>query len=300
MRILTIPNWSFGRDASLLDKFEEALALAGVTVHYAASDADHNRTVTAFSGELAQVETGLMALCELAFQFIDMRTHRGVHPRLGALDVCPFVPLEIGGAALREALALAERVSSRIAGAYDLPVFLYEKSERGRHEADLPALRRGGFEGLFTRELRPDFGPAHPHPKLGATVLGVRDFLIALNVDLNTEILDVAQDIAREIREYRADGDPRFLGVRALGIALESRHLTQVSMNLTLPDSTPIDPIIDWIETRAAEEGILVASTELIGVIRDRDLINATELHVDPRQVVKVPPLPHQEGRGKP
>lgn len=288
MRILTIPNWSFGRGASLNGSFEEVLASAGVDTHYLASDADHNRTVTAFSGEVADVENAVLGLCDVAFEFIDMRQHRGVHPRLGALDVCPFVPLSTGESALRESLALAERVGARIAKTYDVPVFLYEKSERGRHEADLPALRRGGFEGLFKRELRPDFGPHQAHPKLGASVVGVRDFLIALNVDLAIESASLAQTIAREIREYRADGDPRFLGVRALGIPLESRRLSQVSMNLTLPDSTPIDPIIDWIETRAAEDGVLVAGTELVGVIREKDLKHATELQIDPRQIVKV------------
>lgn len=299
MRILTIPNWSFGRDTSSVEAFKDVLAASRVFVHYAASDIDHNRTVTAFSGEVKDVEETLARLCQMAFTLIDMNTHRGVHPRLGALDVCPFVLLDDSPAHLREALALAERVASRIASAYALPVFLYEKSERGRHEADLPTLRRGGFEGLFGRELRPDYGPTRPHPKLGATVVGVRDFLIALNVDLNTENVSVSQTIAREIREYRSDGDPRFLGVRALGISLASRKLTQVSMNLTLPDVTPIDPIVDWIETRAAEEGVLVSGAELIGVIRDRDLANATELNVDPRQVVKVPPLSSKEDGSK-
>lgn len=290
MRLLTVPNWSFGREAGLLGRFESALASFGVGVHYVASDDDHNRTVTAFSGDVVQIEEALFALAEIAFPAIDMRLHRGVHPRLGALDVCPFVPITNGPNALREALALAERVASRLASTFDIPVFLYEKSERGRHEADLPALRRGGFEGLFLRELKPDFGPTKPHPKLGATVVGVRDFLIAFNVDLATENLAVAKEIAAEIRQYRSDGDPRFLGVRALGIPLVSRRLTQVSMNLTLPDSTPIDPIVDWIETRAAEDGVLVAGTELVGVIRDRDLASASEIHVDTRQIVKIPP----------
>ncbi|AIE85635.1 hypothetical protein [Fimbriimonas ginsengisoli] len=287
MRVLTVPNWSFGRGPSLLGSFQEELSTADVRVHYTVSDVDHNRTVTAFSGDVAAVESTLLRLCDLAFGWIDMRDHVGVHPRVGALDVCPFVPLEPGDHAVRESLALAERVAARIGGGYGVPVFLYEKSERGRHEADLPALRRGGFEALRDRELRPDFGPSHAHPKLGVTVLGVRDFLIAFNVDLATDNLAVAKEIAKEIRNYRADGDPRFLGVRALGFPLASRGLTQVSMNLTLPDLTPIDPIVDWVETRAAEEGVLVAGTELVGVIRESDLRNATELQVRPEQVLK-------------
>jgi glutamate formiminotransferase len=148
-------------------------------------------------------------------------------------------------------------------------------------------LRKGGFEALMGRELRPDFGPSTAHPTLGATVLGVRDFLIAFNVDLATPDLLLAKEIAREIRTYRADGDPRFLGVRALGFPLASRKLSQVSMNLTLPDLTPVDPIIDWVESRAAEAGVLIAGTELVGVIRQRDLRNATELNVQPSQIIQ-------------
>jgi len=288
MRILTVPNWSFGRGASLLTAFADALAAAGVTVHYSASDLDHNRTVTAFSGEEAAVETALFALCDLAFPILEMGSHQGVHPRIGALDVCPIVPLEETPAAYREALAIAERFGSRLASSYGIPVFLYEKSERGRHEADLPTLRRGGFESVRDRELKPDFGPTRAHPRLGVTVLGVREFLIAFNVDLATENLAIARDIAREIRVYRADGDPRFLGVRALGFSLASRRLTQVSINLTLPDLTSVDPVVDWVETRAAELGVLVASTELIGVIRDRDVRKATEIAIDARQIIRV------------
>lgn len=284
--MLTIPNWSFGRDPELLALFRESLALSGTTVHYAESDVDHNRTVTAFSGPPEAIEATMLELCRLAFGRIDMRTHEGVHPRLGALDVCPFVPLEPDG--LQDALALAERLASRIASLFGVPVFLYEKSERGRHESDLPTLRKGGFESLAGSELRPDFGPSAGHPTLGATIMGVRDFLIALNVNLGTNDLSAAKLIAREIRDYRLDGDPRFLGVRALGFPLESRGFTQVSLNLTLPDLTPVDPVVDWVETRAADEGILVVDTELIGVIRRRDLPRATELDVDPRQVVEL------------
>jgi glutamate formiminotransferase len=287
MRALTVPNWSFGRDPELLDVFRSALAGFDVAAHYAASDVDHNRTVTAFSGETGEVEKALLRLCEAAFGRIDMRRHQGVHPRIGALDVCPIVPLKEGDEALREALALAERLAARIGDVYEVPVFLYERSERGRHEADLPNLRRGGFEGLLDRELSPDFGPSRPHPSLGVTVLGVREFLIAFNVDLATDQLAIAREIASEIRQYRADGDPRFLGVRALGFPLASRRLAQVSLNLTLPDATGVDPIIEWIEQRAAINGVLISRTELVGVIRRQDVERATELPIAPEQVVE-------------
>jgi len=167
-----------------------------------------------------------------------------------------------------------------------VPVFLYEKSERGHHEAALPALRQGGFEALQYKLLRPDFGPPSPHERLGATIVGARDFLIAMNVNLATADLRPAKKIAAEIRALRAEGEARFLGVRALGFPLGSRGLTQVSMNLTLPDLTPVDPVIEWIEERARDLGASIAETELIGVIRDVDVPTALRLQMDPAQVV--------------
>lgn len=284
MRLLAVPNWSFGRGASLLGSFQEILFDAGVTVHYAQSDVDHNRTVTAFSGDGDAVERALRGLCELAFGFIDMNLHEGVHPRVGALDVCPLIPLSDNSE--WDARAFAEKFASDIARQYELPVFLYEKSERGRHEADLPTLRKGGFEGLADRELKPDFGPTHRHPRLGATILGVRDFLIAMNVDLNHADPATARAIARTLRDVRQDGDTRLLGVRALGFPLASRKQSQVSLNLTLPNLTPVDPIIEWIAEQAAERAVEVTGTELIGVIRNQDLPTATHLKVMPAQVV--------------
>ena len=286
MRLLAVPNWSFGRGPSILGSFQDALAAAGVAVHYAQSDPDHNRTVTAFSGEAHAVDAALRSLCELAFGWIDMTQHQGVHPRIGALDVCPLIPLDPGPEAEFEAKALAEKLGADLAHTYELPVFLYEKSERGRHEADLPTLRKGGFEGLSTRTLHPDFGPHKPHPRLGATILGVRDFLIAMNVDLQHPEAATARAIARTLRDARQEGDTRLLGVRALGFPLASRRQSQVSLNLTLPDLSPVDPIIEWVVQQAAERAVDVIGTELIGVIRDKDLPTATHLAIQPPQVV--------------
>jgi glutamate formiminotransferase len=185
-----------------------------------------------------------------------------------------------------QALAAAENLAGRIAASFQVPVFLYEKSDRGRHEADLAALRKGGFGSLLDRQLRPDFGPSQAHSRLGVTVLGVRDFLIAVNSSLDTEDLDVAKTLARHIRNLREEGDPRFLGVRALGLPLASRSLTQVSLNLTLPDLTPVDPILDWLYEHVGRVGIKVAANELVGVIRDVDVPNATHLAIRPAQIV--------------
>lgn len=285
MRLLTVPNWSFGRNRDLHIRFGTLLESSPVEVHYFQGDPDHNRTVTAFSGEPDAVHRTLMSLCEVAFEAIDLNRHNGVHPRIGALDVCPFVA---SPADEPLALEIAELVADQIASDYQIPVYLYEKSEHGNHEADLPSLRRGGFGGLLGKRLRPDYGPTEAHPRLGVTVVGVRGPLIAMNVDLRSEDLALAKRFAKEIRDLRTEGDPRFLGVRALGLLLSSRRETQVSMNLTLPDLTSVDPIVQWVRERALKFKVAVARTELIGVIRPQDLPGATSLPIRDGQVVSL------------
>src|SRR5580658_8794069 len=171
MRLLAVPNWSFGRNRALLTNFRDALESSPVHTHFCESDVDHNRTVTAFSGSGPEVYETLLRLCAVAFDSIDLSHHVGVHPRIGALDVCPFVPL-VGRnddrmEVTQTALALAERVGALIGGKYGVPVYLYEHSARSGRESTLPALRKGGFGGLLERTLNPDFGPAHAHPRLG-------------------------------------------------------------------------------------------------------------------------------------
>ena len=279
MVVLAVPNWSFGRDSVLLRLFEERLDRKTLKKHYLASDVDHNRTVSAFSGEHKEVKAAILDLCGTTFPRIDLNRHVGAHPRVGALDVCPFVSQD-------DARDWVDGVAVDVAEQFDVPVFLYEKSEKGRHEADLPTLRRGGFGLLIGRKINPDYGPEHAHERLGVTVMGQRDFLVALNVDLETEDKAIVQKIAKEVRQLRQDGDQRFLGVRALGLSLPSRGQTQVSLNLTLPDLTPIDPIVEWVSERAEQYGAKVVGPELIGVIRDVDMEHATSVQVKPEQVV--------------
>ncbi len=285
-RLLTVPNWSFGRDRKLLLAFEETILRAGLRLHYCASDVDHNRTVSAFSGDPSRVFKTLSELCELAFDVIDLNRHVGVHPRVGALDVCPFLPLGPTDGNLSEVQAMIDRFAENLSEDYNLPIFYYERSERGRHEADLPSLRRGGFGGLFGRVLNPDYGPSEAHPRLGVTVMGIRDFLLALNVNFRHDDGSFAERTARKVRTLRREGDERFLGVRALGLYLASREMSQVSLNLTLPDLTPVDPIVEFIINEAAQSGVQFAETELIGVIRQKDLPEATYLQVKKSQIV--------------
>lgn len=287
MRLLAVPNWSFGREKALLRQFHEILAHPMVELHYCEADLDHNRTVAAFSGEEDVVADMVFRLAMAAFEVIDLTKHVGVYPRIGALDVCPIViPGPGGPGPLLNALAVAENLASRLAATFELPIFLYEKSERGRHEADLPSLRKGGFGALLDKPIHPDFGPSRAHPRLGVTVLGVRDPLNALNVNLATEDVDVAKTLARQMRQMRIDGDPRMLGVRAMGLPLPSRKQVQVCLHLTLPDLTPVDPILEWIYEQVTGVGIRLAETELIGVIRNADLNKATRLEIRPSQIV--------------
>lgn len=287
MRLLTVPNWSFGRDTELLRRCKSILDSAPrLEVHYAAGDIDHNRTVTAFTGDSNIVFETLLALADTILQRIDLNRHVGVHPRIGALDVCPFVIYEQED--LDWAKVEVQHFAHQFAETFEVPVFLYEQSEQGRHESDLPTLRKGGFGGLHNKVLNPDYGPPTAHPRWGVTIMGVRSFLIAMNVNLRTTDVAIAKSIAREIRNLRSEGDERFLGVRALGFPLASQQLSQVSLNLTLPDITPVDPIIEWIEHRAYKAGILVENSELIGVIRQKDLSKSSKLPIDPRQVVEM------------
>ena len=287
MRVLTVPNWSFGRNKELERKFGMILMRHDLMVHFLQGDVDHNRTVSAFSGEHDQVEAALLELAAAAFDVIDLNHHVGVHPRIGALDVCPFVALD-ASVELDEYLAFAEHIAIEIARLFDVPVYLYEKSERGRHESDLPTLRRGGFGGMIGKRLQPDFGPTTAHPQLGVTVVGVRDFLVAMNVNLGSPDPSVSKKLASTIRDLRAEGDQRFLGVRALGLPLASREQSQVSLNITLPDLTPIDPIIEWIRRESVRLDVIPVSTELVGVIRAKDLEFASRLPVRAEQVVNV------------
>lgn len=287
MRLLAVPNWSFGRDRDLLGLMADLLDGWGLQIHFLASDVDHNRTVSAISGDAETIFERLERLAEAAFERIDLNRHVGVHPRIGALDVCPFVRLSDDPYPLA---AKIEAFGSRLAKQFDLPIYLYEKSERGKHTHDLPTLRKGGFGGLLMQKLDPDFGPDHAHPRLGATVLGERDFLIALNANFHGDDLPAVREIAKAIRVGRDRGDVGLQGVRALGLPLASRDQVQVSMNLTQPDITTVDSMLDWVHAQARKRGLKAAANELIGVIRDQDVATASRVSIQPEQIVTVLP----------
>lgn len=282
-RILCVANWSEGLSPEFFSAGRRALSNA--QVHYFDGDEDHNRSVSAFSGTPEQVGISLLTMCDALIPLIDMRTHKGVHPRIGALDVCPFIILK-NSMQVEEAIAWSNDIAKQIAERFSIPIFLYEKSETGRHSSDLPSLRKGQFEGLAGKTLNPDFGTTISHPQWGATVFGVRDWLLAANINLNSPNDDVAKLIAKKIRTER-DTSPILTGIRALGFELASKKKSQVSMNFTTPDKNSFDDVYDWVITQAQDEGIKVSSTELIGVIRPKDAQKATHLDFSGRQIVE-------------
>ena len=206
-----------------------------------------------------------MRLYEEALAVIDLRSHRGEHPRLGAVDVCPFIPIE--GASMEDCVALARDVAAKVADRFKLPVFLYEEAATQPARRNLEDIRRGEFEGLPAKmqqlDWKPDFGPATPHPSAGATVIGARMPLIAYNINLATDRLDVAKKIASAIR--MSSGGFRF--VKAMGIALEDRGIVQVSMNLTNYEKTPIFRVFEVVKREAARYGVNVLESEIVGLI---------------------------------
>lgn len=289
MEVVAVPNWSFGRDRRLLDSFQDELEARELRVHYLRSDLDHNRTVSAFSGPLTAVAEAVLALAGLAFDRIDLNRHTGVHPRIGALDVCPFLPYPGPDFEPVRFRAWVEGVAQQLAEGFGVPVFLYEKSERGRHEADLPSLRKGGFGGMLDRELAPDFGPTRAHPSLGATVMGWRDFLIACNVNIQAPDRHYPQQLARKVRDLRAQGAEGFLGVRALGWHLPSANVGQLSLNLTLPDLVTPDQLWEWAYVQCLADGYPICGSELIGILRERDQPGCEHFPNLPDQVVNLP-----------
>jgi glutamate formiminotransferase / 5-formyltetrahydrofolate cyclo-ligase len=256
--LLAVPNVSEGRDDATIDALGEALTTGGA-VHLLAvhRDPDHNRSVFTLAGAPGALAPALAAAARVARERIDLRAHEGVHPHVGALDVAPVVHLDVAdrGAACAEALVAADLI-----GRLEIPVFLYGVLAQGRMRAEL---RRGGPEGLAQRiadgDLAPDFGPAAPHPRAGATLVAARPPLVAFNVTLRPPAtLDTAREIAARIREGGAEGMP---GVKAIGLRLERQQEIQLSMNVERPAETPLRDIVAAI-ARHAEP----AAAELVGL----------------------------------
>jgi glutamate formiminotransferase len=274
-----IPNVSEGRRADVIERLAAAVrAVAGVRLLDYSSDPSHNRSVFTFVGDAAGVKAATLALFEHALAAVDLRTHRGEHPRLGAVDVVPFVPIE--GQTMQECVALAREVGAEVAARFNLPVFLYEEASDNPLRKNLEDIRRGEFEGLAAKmaaaEWAPDFGPAVPHPSAGATVIGARMPLIAYNINLNTDRVDVAKKIAAAIRH--SSGGLRY--VKAAGFMLEDRRLAQVSMNLTNYQKTPIFRVFEMVKREAERYGVSILESEIVGLVPSAALLSAAEYYL--------------------
>jgi glutamate formiminotransferase/formiminotetrahydrofolate cyclodeaminase len=267
-----IPNFSEARRPEVIDEIVAAItSVPGIHLLDRSSDLDHNRTVITFVGPPQEVEEAAFRAIRTAAQRIDLNQHRGEHPRIGATDVCPFVPLE--GVSMEECVAMARRLGERVGRELGIPVYLYEYAATRPDRVNLENIRRGQYEGLKEEiatnpERFPDFGPAQLGPA-GATVIGARDPLIAFNVYLTTDDVEIARRIASAIRH--SSGGLRY--VKALGLLVEGR--AQVSMNLTNYLKTPLARVVEMIRREAARYGVAIHHSELIGLIPQRALIDA-------------------------
>ena len=262
-----VPNISEGRDQSTIDAVADAVrGTAGVHLLNIHSDPDHNRSVFTYVSESADaIREATLRLYEVAVPRVDLRIHHGAHPRIGAVDVVPFIPLE--GTTMAQCVAVAEQTGAEIAERFHVPIYLYEHAAKQEHRRELPVIRSGGFENfgekIHDHRWIPDYGPAQLHPTAGVSVVGARVPLIAFNMQLGTDRVEVAQACARAVRGI--SGGLRF--VRALPIELKSKKLVQVSMNLLDHRRTPIQRAFGVVKEEAERYGVPVLSSEIVGLV---------------------------------
>lgn len=274
-----VPNFSEGRDLAKVERIVDAFrGKEGVKLLDYSSDKDHNRTVVTVIGEIEPLGDAVIEAIGIAAQLIDLTHHQGEHPRMGATDVVPFIPIK--NCTVQEADALAKRVGKEVAERFQIPSFLYEKSATAPHRENLAAIRKGQFEGMFEKmkqpEWKPDFGPDAPHPTAGVFAVGARMPLVAFNVNLDTPNLQIAKDIAARVRH--SSGGYAF--IKALGVMLEERHIAQVSMNLTDYTHTAVYRAYEAVKMEARRYGVNVVGTEIIGMVPMAALIDCAEYYL--------------------
>ena len=267
MLVESVPNYSEGRRVDVVDRLADTVAgTPGAYLLDRTSDPSHNRSVLTLAGEAPSVEAALEATIATAIELIDMELHAGEHPRIGAVDVVPFVPL--GSTSMDDCVALARSFGARVAERFELPVYLYARAATRPDRVRLADVRRGGYEGvrdeiaLDAADRAPDFGPRRTHPRAGAIAVGARPFLIAWNINLDTDDVDIAKRIARQVRES-GGGLP---AVQANGFMIEELDVAQVSMNLLDFEQTPMWRVWDEVLELAEEEGVGLEESELIGL----------------------------------
>lgn len=270
-----VPNISEGRRPEVVAACVQAVAsVVGVRVLHFTSDYDHNRSVITFVGSPDGVVEAAVRLCRKASELIDLTRHIGEHPRMGAVDVCPFVP--VSGVTMDEVVTIARTAGERIFYETDIPVYLYEKAASVPHRKNLAEVRKGQFEGLCEKtkqsEWQPDYGTGY-HPTAGITIVGAREFLIAFNIELDTDDVEIAKKIAETIR-FSSGGYPC---VKALGLMLHETNTAQVSINFTDYKTTPLYTVVDKVRSEAQKYGTAVKCTELIGLAPMKALVDCAE-----------------------
>jgi glutamate formiminotransferase/formiminotetrahydrofolate cyclodeaminase len=272
-----VPNFSEGRRREVVDQILNAIAaVPGVTLLDAEMDPDHNRSVLTFAGEPEPVKEAAFQAVKKAAELIDLNAHRGQHPRMGAADVVPFVPVE--NCTLDDCAEMARVVAKRIGDELAIPTFLYEAAASTPARRSLADVRRGEFEGLRDAigsdpDRTPDFGPAKIHPTAGATAVGARRFLVAFNANLNTGDVRVAKAVAAAIREQSGG----LKNVRALGFSIENGRRAQVSMNLVDVEATPIHRVLALVRDEAARHGAAISGCEVVGLVPEAAMLGAAE-----------------------
>jgi glutamate formiminotransferase len=271
-----VPNISEGRRPEVVEAVVAAVRQApGVRVLDVQSDRDHNRSVLTIVGDENSLPGAILQLFETALARIDLRSHQGEHPRMGAVDVVPFVPIE--EATMADCVALARSVGTEVARRFGLPIFLYEDAASAPHRHNLEDVRRGQFEGLAARMKDPlwgpDFGPPAPHLSAGATAIGARMPLIAYNINLGTADLEIAKRIARAIR-HSSGG---YHHVKAMGVLLEERQVAQVSINMTDYRATPLFRVFETVRSEAARFGVSVIGSEIVGLVPAQALLDCAD-----------------------
>ncbi|WP_129697615.1 glutamate formimidoyltransferase [Parabacteroides goldsteinii] len=274
-----VPNFSEGRDLGKIEKIIEPFrARQGVKLLDYSNDEDHNRLVVTVVGEPEALKAALLEAVGQAVALIDLNRHSGQHPRMGAVDVIPFIPIK--GCTMDEAIALSKEVGEQIATLYQVPVFLYEKSATAPHRENLAAVRKGEFEGMAEKiklaEWQPDFGPAERHPTAGTVAVGARMPLVAYNVNLGTADLNIASDIARKIRFI--GGGLRYC--KAMGVELKERGIVQVSINMTDYTRTALYRAFELVKIEARRYGVPVIGSEIIGLVPMEALIDTASFYL--------------------
>ncbi|QAV32737.1 glutamate formiminotransferase [Fervidobacterium changbaicum] len=264
--IESVPNFSEGRREEIVRQIiEEASKYPKVKVLDWSMDKDHNRSVVTLVGEPEQVLNALFDMTKKAAELIDLRYHKGEHPRMGATDVIPLVPLI--GTTMQECVEWSKQLGKRIGEELGIPVYLYERSATRPERENLSEIRKGEFEGFFEKikdpKWKPDFGPVRVHETAGVTAVGAREFLIAFNVNLGTNNIEIADKIAKAVRHI--SGGYRY--VKAMGVELKEKGIVQVSMNLTNYKKSPIFRVFETIKREAARYGVPVVGSEIIGMV---------------------------------